>query len=121
MSNMNRHKLLIESRASLIEFDQIQRTRASTEANLRETKATEARRQRAAVFEWLSSPNMDAVHERHVNARSANPKSCRWILDDDRFRRWFDPVYCSIPLLWINGKPGAGKPSTGEETCFILS
>ncbi|KAK0731873.1 hypothetical protein B0H67DRAFT_597672 [Lasiosphaeris hirsuta] len=24
-------------------------------------------------------------------------------------REWFDPLYCSTPLLWINGKQGIGK------------
>lgn len=64
------------------------------------------------MSQWLSSPNIEAAHEQHVKARSSNPTSCRWILGDDSFQRWFDRVYCSTPLLWINGKPGAGKLNT---------
>ncbi|KAF4976357.1 hypothetical protein FZEAL_6955 [Fusarium zealandicum] len=107
--NLRRHKQLIEGRASLIEFEQMKNCRAEAEAHFREMKETETRRRRSSVFQWLSTPNVEAVHERHVNARSLDPQSCRWILADSIFQQWFDPLYCSNPLLWINGKPGAGK------------
>ncbi|KAF5004029.1 hypothetical protein FDECE_9442 [Fusarium decemcellulare] len=107
--NLRRHKHLIEGRASLIEFETIQNLRTSSQAYFRETREAEIRRRRIAVLQWLASPNVEAIHERHVKARSSNPEACRWMLQDSRFQQWYDPLYCSTPLLWINGKPGAGK------------
>ncbi|CAG9975887.1 unnamed protein product [Clonostachys byssicola] len=107
--NLRRHKQLIEGRASLIEFETLQNLRVSAEAHFRELKETENRRRKTAVQQWLCPSNIQAIQERHVKARSSNSQSCRWILGDSRFQRWFHPLYCSTPLLWINGKPGAGK------------
>ncbi|KAJ3536177.1 hypothetical protein NM208_g5825 [Fusarium decemcellulare] len=107
--NLRRHKQLIEGRASLVEFETVQNLRISSQTHFRDSREAEARRRRTAVFQWLASPDVEAVHERHVKARSSNPESCRWMLHDARFQQWFDPLYCSTPLLWVNGKPGAGE------------
>lgn len=32
-----------------------------------------------------------------------------WLLADPRFKVWVAPIFCNNPLLWITGKPGAGK------------
>ncbi|KAI3572907.1 hypothetical protein IWW34DRAFT_636599 [Fusarium oxysporum f. sp. albedinis] len=107
--NLRRHKSLIESRASIIEFETIQQLRTSALENFRELRSAETSRKQAAVIKWLSPPAVEAIHERHINARVSDPQSCRWIFDDPSFQNWSDPLYCSTPLLWINGKPGAGK------------
>lgn len=107
--NLTRHRRLIETRASLVEFETVQNLRTRSEANFRELKLAEERQCRSAVFQWLSSPNVQDAHERCLEARSWNPKSGHWILAENSFQEWFDPLYCSTPLLWINGKPGAGN------------
>ncbi|CAG8021013.1 unnamed protein product [Penicillium olsonii] len=44
--------------------------------------------------------------DRRGNVESCHPNTCKWILDLERYRSWM-----SEPrgLLWIKGKPGAGK------------
>lgn len=107
--NLARHRRLIETRASLVEFETVQNLRTQSETNFRELKLAEDRRRKTSVFQWLSSPNVQISHERCLEARTWNPKSCHWILADNRFQDWLDPLFCSTPLLWINGKPGAGS------------
>ncbi|KAI9773682.1 MAG: hypothetical protein M1840_006956 [Geoglossum simile] len=43
---------------------------------------------------------------RRQQADSAHPNTCGWILRHESFRRWMDG---GRTLLWIKGKPGAGK------------
>ena len=107
--NLARHGRLIETRASLVEFEAVQNLRAQAESNFRELRLSEERRRNMAVFQWLSSPDVQAAHERCLEARAWNPKSGHWVLADTSFQEWVDPLFCSTPLLWINGKPGAGE------------
>ncbi|RYP68514.1 hypothetical protein DL769_005502 [Monosporascus sp. CRB-8-3] len=74
---------------------------------LLERKDADLARRRKAVFQWLSPANSESIHERHAAARSSYPNSGRWLLNDHRFQKWLHPVFCSIPLLWLSGKPGA--------------
>ena len=114
--NLRRHKQLIEGRASLIEFENVRHLRLLAEESFQSLKATEGTRRKAVIFQWLSCPGVEVAHERHLEVRAANPQSCHWILREDLFQKWFDPLYCSTPLLWINGKPGAG---TQISECLI--
>lgn len=112
--NLARHRRLIESRASLTQFEETQIIRLAAEQNLKRTKEDARRRRRRDVFRWLSSPDIDAVHERHARARGWSTQSCAWLLQDPAFRDWFDPNFCQTPLLWLNGKPGAGTEFLGS-------
>ncbi|KAI0376807.1 hypothetical protein F5Y04DRAFT_273551 [Hypomontagnella monticulosa] len=107
--NMRRHRQLIESRATLIQFEAVQTHRRLTEVKFQEMYEADLTRRRAAVLLWLSPANVEEIHERHTLARSGNPSAGQWLMSDNRFQKWFDPLYCSTPLLWLNGKPGAGK------------
>lgn len=106
--SLRHHRQLIESRATIVEIEEIRSLRRTTEAKLDNLQKADMARRKAAVFRWLSSADTEVVHERHLKARSDNHNAGQWLLDDHRFQKWFDPVYCSTPLLWMNGKPGAG-------------
>ncbi|ETS78813.1 hypothetical protein PFICI_08666 [Pestalotiopsis fici W106-1] len=107
--NFKRHRQLLEQRASLIEFEQIMCLRRHAEAESQERQRQTCSNRRESVLRWLASANCEAIYESLVSARSSNPKSGDWLLKDHRFQKWFDPLYCSTPLLWLNGLPGAGK------------
>ncbi|KAL8370099.1 hypothetical protein RB595_000459 [Gaeumannomyces hyphopodioides] len=107
--NLARHRRLIETRASLTQFEETQSIRLAAEENLKQTKENTQRRRRRDVFRWLGSADIEAVHERHMTARAWSPQSYTWLLQDPVFKEWFDLDFCTTPLLWLNGKPGAGK------------
>ncbi|KAK0627895.1 hypothetical protein B0T14DRAFT_146177 [Immersiella caudata] len=92
--NLARHRRLIETRASLVEFEAVQNPRKQSEANFRELKLAEERRRRTAVLQWLSSPGVHSAHERCLEARAWSPTSCHWILADPCFQDWVDPLFC---------------------------
>lgn len=106
--SLSRHRQLVESRATIVEIEEIRSLRRTTEAKLESLQKADMARRKAAIFRWLSSADSEVIHERHLKARSDNLTAGQWLLDDHRFQKWFDPVYCSTPLLWMNGKPGAG-------------
>jgi len=57
---------------------------------------------------WLSAASSDVDQENAAKVREDYPNTGRWLLKQDLVRSWCDPRSSSIPLLWLNGKPGAG-------------
>ncbi|KAI2470710.1 hypothetical protein F4781DRAFT_421113 [Annulohypoxylon bovei var. microspora] len=106
---MKCYRRLIEGRATLVEFEEVQNLRRITEANFQDLYKADLTRRREAVLRWLSPGELEYIHERHVTARCNNPVAGKWLISHANFQKWFDPLYCSTPLLWLNGKPGAGK------------
>lgn len=109
MDNIRRHKRLVETEASLIEyenakFDRMQRT---TEFEMREKQ--EHLRRKGYLGSWLAGPDVRSDQENGQLARKDCPNSGKWILAKQAFRTWFDLKSASPPCLWIHGKPGAGK------------
>lgn len=56
----------------------------------------------------LAFPEMSL---RFSSVARAQPQTCEWIFETPEFSRWRDPAYRSVHhgILWIRGKPGAGK------------
>ena len=106
--NLRRYKGLIESRATLLQFEEILNLRRLAESEFTERRNAEIARRRSAVLQWLSPVNYQSFHEKNIEVLSRYPATGHWILDDLRYQKWSDPLYCSTPLLWLNGKPGAG-------------
>ncbi|KAK3997924.1 hypothetical protein QBC44DRAFT_376363 [Cladorrhinum sp. PSN332] len=103
------HRQLIINSASLAELEEIRGRRRFEEATFENKRRAEFEERRRAVLQWLSSAESEAAHQRHLSARANTPNSGQWLLNDQRFQAWFNPKYCSTPLLWLNGKLGAGK------------
>jgi hypothetical protein len=82
--------------------------RAATEADFQRRNEEEKRYRHITVRNWLSAASTDVDQERGVTAREGDPESGRWLLKNSRIQGWFNPDLCSVPLLWINGIPGAG-------------
>jgi hypothetical protein len=110
--NIQRHGRLVESQANLVEFEQLfhqmEMGRAAAKADFQRLKEEEERNRRIAVRNWLSAACTDVDQERGVSVRKHNPGSGRWLLGNNQVQGWFNPEFCSAPLVWINGIPGAG-------------
>jgi hypothetical protein len=59
----------------------------------------------------LNSLAFEQVETRRANIRVAHKKTCEWILEHSKYLEWSDDTRSSehSGLLWIGGKPGAGK------------
>jgi len=106
---MRQHKHLIESQASIVEFEEIQKLRKVADAEFQNARDADLDRRRSKVMQWLSPASSETIQEGCEKARSEYPGTGQWLLRDDRFQSWFDPSFCSNPLLWLSGIPGAGN------------
>ncbi|VUC20750.1 unnamed protein product [Clonostachys rosea] len=59
----------------------------------------------------LDSLRLDCVNSRKYNIKVAHHKTCEWLVAHPAYRAWLDPrqLRKHRGVLWINGKPGAGK------------
>lgn len=109
LSNLSRHRNLIESQASLVEYEQSKLARLAAQNSFEEIAKSEKDRRFIAVIEKVHPPNSLNDHEQAVEARQEHPGTGRWILGAGQLRQWMDPLATDVPVLWVNGIPGAGK------------
>jgi hypothetical protein len=109
LQQLRRHQRLVESQANIIHFEQSLKARETAELLLKECREAEKKRQIDVVRTWLASPNIEVDQQTYSFFRKDDPNSGKWLLTTPKFRSWFDPDFCSAPLLWISGIPGAGK------------
>lgn len=113
IANLRRHKHLVESQASLAQFEEIQKLRLQAESEFRSIREAEDRRRRSEVLEWLSPANVEEDQERRSLPRGRYPNVCSWILKEKSVHTWINPSKNhGKPLLWINGIPGSGTSSS---------
>ncbi|KAK6062398.1 zinc finger protein [Seiridium cupressi] len=106
---MQRHGNLIKMEATLAEFEEIRRLNQTIAIEFNNIRQAELDRRRNAIIQWLSASNSQVVQEECIEASSLCVGAGDWLVADHRFRNWSDLQYCSNPLLWMTGKPGAGK------------
>jgi hypothetical protein len=108
LDSLRRHKSLIEGQASLVEFEASQAAREVAENNFRQIEEAERKRQRIAVKEWLSPASSHLDQENATATRMEYPNTGQWLFNYEKMKSWCDPHASNIPLLWLNGIPGAG-------------
>ncbi|CAG9997125.1 unnamed protein product [Clonostachys byssicola] len=59
----------------------------------------------------LQSLKFEQITSREASITDAHAKTCQWLLDHSAYEAWLDPSQTTRHhgLLWISGKPGAGK------------
>jgi hypothetical protein len=107
LRNIGNHVTLMDSEVTLANIIEADAARAKA---YEEYERNEAARQ-AQQFEsmrLLLSPHLyDDELERL--RRKYYAKSGEWLENEDRFRKWIDPINHSTNLFWLIGIPGAGK------------
>ncbi len=112
LKNLNRHKRLVESQASLVEYEQSQAARLVAQSRFKEIAKAEKGRRRIAVTEKLHASSSVAEHENAVEIRSEYPSTGSWILQRDQMKEWMKPETTDGSFLWLSGIPGAGEHSS---------
>jgi hypothetical protein len=111
---MQQHRHLIESQATIAQFEEIQKLRKLADIEFQNAKDADLDRRRSKVLQWLSPASSEFIQYDCERARAESPTTGQWLFQDERFRKWFDPDFCSNPLLWLSGIPGAGN-TPGED------
>jgi len=81
------------------------------EATQRATKRqeTEIIAIKTSLAEKLAAPDYESEYQEAVKRRAESPTSGAWILDDPAFLEWSQGRTSSTRVLYLHGKPGAGK------------
>lgn len=108
LSSLSRHKSLVESQASLAEYELSKAARIAAQDSFEEIAKAERLRRLLTVTEKVRPPNTLADHEGALESRQDYPESGKWILRHPYLKDWMDLTCTNIPVLWVNGIPGAG-------------
>ena len=114
LSNLRRHRDLVDREAAAIDIAQAKEWRAEfrqwrTKLAEQDDKSENDRRKtqlREAVA-WFGARD---GQEDEFNRLSDTCISKHWALEHPKVLSWLDQNRCN-GILWLNGKPGAGKPS----------
>jgi len=120
IDDLRRHKNLVETQASIHQFEEIQNMRTLAETEFRQIREGETLKQRNALQDWLAAANVQEDQEIKASVRSEYQGVCSWIQNERKYQAWRDFNSQSNPLLWITGIPGCGKfRVTGNEITII--
>lgn len=120
---MGSYKTLIEDRmrATYIDPEQasmdtmeIRRLLQQVEKDILDFKQSEIERQERnfhEVRDWIAATEAETEHKNICRDRIRYEGSGEWILDRIKIKEWLDTESdeSSGSVLWINGRPGAGK------------
>lgn len=110
LSNLQRHKTLIESHANVLEIKASQAARELAEKAFQEADIARKDNQRIAVRTWLSARNVQLDHDVYTEVRKLYPSTGLWVLQKTAIAAWHDSQHTSGSLVWVHGIPGAGRP-----------
>ncbi|KAI1339051.1 hypothetical protein F5Y15DRAFT_416361 [Xylariaceae sp. FL0016] len=95
--------------ASIAELEEANRLRVEVQEKFHELHQEFINRRWPDVRQWLSPYDSNLEQISCIKEKENFPQSGQWLLNDDLFKKWYGPLYCVNPLLWLNGIPGAGK------------
>jgi hypothetical protein len=77
-------------------------------AQMKELQRKEEQYER--VRKWFSEPQIlqQDYHLEFQQIRQKFPETAKWILESDKIMNWIDGEIAPHPIIWINGKKGAG-------------
>lgn len=125
LQNMGRHKDLVAEQAQLLSMELSQRDSGKIhelfrqymidrEQRLRDTNSKEAlerKEKHLSIIAWLSTVDGGSVkdHETACDRRLQSGVSGDWVLKHEKVQNWRETDPPSSSILWLNGKPGAGR------------
>ncbi|KAJ0110210.1 hypothetical protein J7T55_000642 [Diaporthe amygdali] len=107
-TKMQRNYNLLKTEASLAQFEEVRRIHRIAVDEFNNQRQAELDRRQNYVTQWLCAPNTQGFQEEIAEARICADAGS-WLVRDRKFTNWTDPHFCDNPLLWVTGKPGAGK------------
>lgn len=109
LNDLVRHRELIESAASLEQIQEARDARYQSEVSFKAFEQEQNHTKTLAVISWLSAADPDIDQATFAATRQDIAETGRWILSEPTVKAWSDLSQTNIPMVWLNGKPGAGK------------
>ncbi|KAL9618244.1 MAG: hypothetical protein Q9160_007014 [Pyrenula sp. 1 TL-2023] len=104
LDDLQRHKCLIESQASLIEYQEAQAHRTNCIHSLQMLQDRDTQNKRTAVIDWLSISDVRTDHETALMIRKEFPSTTKWIHRVPDLKAWQADSAPPKPVFWIHGK-----------------
>lgn len=114
---------LVSNRASVSQFDYFLNESTLKDVKFDDTMQSDNLGRGQTVRAWLKPTEMESEQYHLRKIRATSPDSCCWLLNDETFQDWFDPqgTTATLPrLLWLDGKPGAGKSASTYMTQTLI-
>ena len=99
---------LLDKEAAATHFVEMAKARDAHEEREEKLERSEEIRMAREVFSWLSAAEKSQEDYLHVLAERRHPDTCSWLIDDEQIYPWIGDAQ-SNPVIWLTGKPGAGK------------
>ena len=108
LESLSRNSDLIDREANSINIAQAQEQRIKADDEMEKQERARFTTQLQASLSWLGVEGAEQEDELVRLAELSHPNSCDWIQNQPKARSWMR-LDKDNPILWINGKPGAGK------------
>lgn len=105
---MQRNYNLLKTEVTLAQLEEVRSIHRIAVDKFNDQRQAELDRRQNYVAQWLCAPSTQGFQEEIAEARIF-PDAGSWLIKDHKFTNWADPRFCDDPLLWVTGKPGAGK------------
>ena len=118
-ANIEGHKLLLNSEVTVASISDAY---AAHSLALKEYEANQEHREQQQ-FESLKTslgPHLYDNELEHISERSCRNTN-QWVYHEDVVRKWCSCSEDIVPILWLNGIPGAGKLSHIDSPARVLT
>ncbi|KAI8635201.1 hypothetical protein F5Y19DRAFT_469075 [Xylariaceae sp. FL1651] len=110
---MNNHLQIYQDDREMLEqhIRQYTKDRKKLLRNAKDSESERKRKQLHDVREWISAPisPQEKFHRGCADKRDEFPETAKWILKNVKVSNWIYEESPTQPILWMNGKKGAGK------------
>ena len=108
LESLARHTELVDKEANSIDISEAKEWRAQAIENAARQEQDRAIAMFHSVLSWLEIKDYEQEDELERLHNFHHPHSCDWIQKHPKARSWLR-LGKGEPVLWIHGKPGAGK------------
>jgi NACHT domain len=107
LDSLTRHKELIESEKGTATLWEVRKLREVAETDMEVRADREQQEHLSRLLEKLNAPDYRFDQKVASNHRRGS-SSGLWVLQDEKYQKWFSLGFEENPLLYIHGIPGAG-------------
>ncbi|KAI0976556.1 hypothetical protein F4678DRAFT_413747 [Xylaria arbuscula] len=108
LASMAKYSEAIDQEASTIDIIEAKQWREKLSSQVATQEKDRQERNRQSVIAWLALENLPQDDNREKLLRDCLEGSCDWVLKQEKVASWIK-VDSQSPVVWLHGKPGAGK------------
>ncbi|KAJ3578997.1 hypothetical protein NPX13_g1567 [Xylaria arbuscula] len=108
LAGMAKYSEAIDKEAATIDIVEAKQWRARMISQVISEEKDRHNRSRQSVIAWLALDNVLQDDNREKLLRDCLQGSCDWVTKQEKVASWVK-VDSTLPVVWLHGKPGAGK------------